>query len=548
MHHQTGTSQLVGYTPEHATYPAVWNECIREAYLVHNGEVVVVEVWLVIKSPGRVKAELVHDCLEAVNHIPVHIGAIELKKILYDAVMLKWHIWTTNYPLSLNNLVMHDHNWVTLLPRNPDCNIIATQFFKTGKKGAQTFRAGKCVINLHIPNDIYEGMLTQKSKLEAKNDTASTERCYQLAKTKGKKRMRSLSPDQATSPSLQCHQVSNIHPNKQAKTTKSDRHSIGRSISITPVTQSNVQHIAPTSATSGVNAHQWLSSPSARHISQALKAQRCPTNKEIWPFFKLSIFNILAYPVECWTLDDLVDNQPTSSTGQEQAKTFYLGKNLLSTTLQLDLSTSKVKKGGFKIAAFGTSTTNLFKSSVTQDVCAKRTYHVVERVTEDNGSLVTKFMDVPHDSQKQFQNLSMEITCIVWAQALLNVVYDFITAETVSLGQPPFQIPKFRFVESVLAVEHPSDSDARAGAAGQKTTIFLVEEVIAEDLQGPYRKYLNNISPVPLSMASKEDVDRAKFLAFSQHVQYWKTKKQAFVSDYQGGNSLLSDPQISSAW
>jgi hypothetical protein len=24
------------------------------------------------------------------------------------------------------------------------------------------------------------------------------------------------------------------------------------------------------------------------------------------------------------------------------------------------------------------------------------------------------------------------------------------------------------------------------------------------------------------------------FLAFSQHVQYWKTKKQVFVSDYQG--------------
>ena len=65
-------------------------------------------------------------------------------------------------------------------------------------------------------------------------------------------------------------------------------------------------------------------------------------------------------------------------------------------------------------------------------------------------------------------------------------------------------------------------------------------------------------------MKTRKDEERAKFLAFSQHVQYWKTKKQVFVSDYQGkqsfnkklidtyipspgSNMLLSDPQISSA-
>jgi len=81
----------------------------------------------------------------------------------------------------------------------------------------------------------------------------------------------------------------------------------------------------------------------------------------------------------------------------------------------------------------------------------------------------------------------------------------------------------------------------------QNNAVFLVEEVIAEEKQGPFRKYLNNVSPIPLMMTCKEDEDRALFLAFSQHVQYWKTKKQVFVSDYQGGNSLLTDPQISSA-
>ena len=246
---------------------------------------------------------------------------------------------------------------------------------------------------------------------------------------------------------------------------------------------------------------------------------------------ELSVFNVLAYPVERWKWVDLVNSEPLIH--QEPMKTFYLGKTPLSTTLQLDLSPSRIKKGGFKIAAFGTSTTSLFES-LTQDICAKQTYHVMEKVTvsdsaRNGGSLVMKCIDIPHDSRKQFQNLTMEVACIVWAQALLDDVYDFIAEEVGRLGQPPFQIPQFCFVELALAMEVSPDA-----AAKQKAAIFLVEEVIAEDRQGPFKKYLNNVSPVPLMMAHKEDEDRASFLAFTQHVQYWKTKKQAFVSDYQG--------------
>ena len=272
------------------------------------------------------------------------------------------------------------------------------------------------------------------------------------------------------------------------------------------------------------------------------------------------MFNVLAYPVETWSWEDLVNEstKPTSSVGpsQEHEKMFYLGRKPLSTTLRLDLSESKVKKGGFKIAAFGTSTTSLFKSNG-MDICAKRSYHSEKRVVEKNGAYMVKTLNVPFEGRKQFQNLAMEIACTVWAQALLDLVYSFISQE----GQPPFNIPKFRFVESALAMESSLDEGK------QNNAVFLIEEIIAEEKQGRFQKYLNNVSPVPLTMTCKEDEERAKFLAFSQHVQYWKTKKQVFVSDYQGnklssknlvmslsshltsagGNSLLSDPQISSA-
>jgi hypothetical protein len=166
------------------------------------------------------------------------------------------------------------------------------------------------------------------------------------------------------------------------------------------------------------------------------------------------------------------------------------------------------------------------------DICAKRSYHTEERVIEKNGAYMMKTLDIPFEGRKQFQNLTMEIACTVWAQALLDLVYTFVSQE----GQPPFNIPKFRFVESALAMESSLDEGK------QKNAVFLVEEVIAEENQGRFRKYLNNVSPVPLMMTCKEDEDRAMFLAFSQHVQYWKTKKQVFVSDYQGAQKLSSCP------
>ncbi|KIL61170.1 hypothetical protein M378DRAFT_82873 [Amanita muscaria Koide BX008] len=133
----------------------------------------------------------------------------------------------------------------------------------------------------------------------------------------------------------------------------------------------------------------------------------------------------------------------------------------------------------------------------------------------------------------------MEVSCLVWARALLELAYSFINEQFEGPAIAPWQIPQFRFVKSALAVEQQS--------AGKNGAVFLLEELIHEKEQGPFRKYLNNVSPSPLPFASSADRERAAFLAFTQHVQYWKTKKLVFVSDYQGGNSILTDPQISSA-
>jgi hypothetical protein len=185
---------------------------------------------------------------------------------------------------------------------------------------------------------------------------------------------------------------------------------------------------------------------------------------------------------------------------------------------------------------------SVFKDGADSEaICAKRTYSSVERVAEVNGSLTKKIVRVPHEGQKQFQNLAMEVSCLVWAQALLDIVYDFIKEESDSdldgpkkLPNLPFHVPQFRFVKAAIAIEQSSSTSV-------KKTSFLLEEVIDSNVEGPFRKFLNNVSPEPLVMKTKDDEERARFLAFSQHVQYWKTKKQVFVSDYQGKQSIIYD-------
>ena len=55
-------TQAVGYTAEHAAYPMIRQNRIQEAYSTYNAEVVVVEVRLTVKLPGKVKEILIYVC------------------------------------------------------------------------------------------------------------------------------------------------------------------------------------------------------------------------------------------------------------------------------------------------------------------------------------------------------------------------------------------------------------------------------------------------------------------------------------------------------
>ncbi|EMD40135.1 hypothetical protein CERSUDRAFT_40047, partial [Gelatoporia subvermispora B] len=130
---------------------------------------------------------------------------------------------------------------------------------------------------------------------------------------------------------------------------------------------------------------------------------------------------------------------------------------------------------------------------------------------------------VAFDNIQQIKLLIQEVRCLVWAQALLDMVYTFIDDMTSGVEIPEaLSIPQMRFVEAALVVEQ-----------GDKGAIYLVEEHIRRDSEGPFKKYINNNSPLPIELHDDQDNRRADFLSFTQHVQYWLTSKAIILSDPQ---------------
>jgi len=125
------------------------------------------------------------------------------------------------------------------------------------------------------------------------------------------------------------------------------------------------------------------------------------------------------------------------------------------------------------------------------------------------------------------RDLAADALSTQWADSLLRDVYNFISEyQKQTKTVCPVDIPIFRFVTSGLAVTtFPS--------ATPDKEVFLVEELIQHE-DGPWKKYINNNYSCPCYFSDNKNRWRSEFLAFCQHVQYWRTGCQVFTSDFQG--------------
>jgi len=114
--------------------------------------------------------------------------------------------------------------------------------------------------------------------------------------------------------------------------------------------------------------------------------------------------------------------------------------------------------------------------------------------------------------------INQELRCLPFAAALMQLVYAFVARELKNLGSPPFSIPQMRYVQAARARVQPVDNS------------LLLEELIDDS----FVKYTNNYDSIPLLYLGIEELHRANFLCFSQHVQLEKTEQNVFISDFQG--------------
>jgi len=73
--------------------------------------------------------------------------------------------------------------------------------------------------------------------------------------------------------------------------------------------------------------------------------------------------------------------------------------------------------------------------------------------------------------------------------------------------------------------------------------MYLGKELIPTPSDGEdFVKYIHNGDAAPCDLLDPDVENIAQFLAFTQHVQYVKTGKQVYISDYQGISVLILDP------
>ncbi|KAG2035985.1 hypothetical protein BDR03DRAFT_1012103 [Suillus americanus] len=123
--------------------------------------------------------------------------------------------------------------------------------------------------------------------------------------------------------------------------------------------------------------------------------------------------------------------------------------------------------------------------------------------------------------------LFREASILYWSESLLKLTYNFINHSIASSPEPP-----------------PFMGGSKPGAkTGSTRAVFLLEELI-EGGDDIFVKFIHNMDANPLLNELDYGYDMAEFFVFTQHVQYVKTGKLAFISDYQGSTVLLTDPQI----
>ena len=104
---------------------------------------------------------------ESINNVPVHIGAVDLKNIVFLALLPQISQWSKQFPLSVDDLHLQEKNWVELIPNLvqgiADVDAISKKFFVVkrtkGSSEGHVFQSGDVTVYFELPFGKYQEVL-----------------------------------------------------------------------------------------------------------------------------------------------------------------------------------------------------------------------------------------------------------------------------------------------------------------------------------------------------------------------------------------------------
>ncbi|KAH9476800.1 hypothetical protein JR316_0010715 [Psilocybe cubensis] len=454
-----------GYQEAHGFYNEMRQHFAAMAYSsVANAELVVVKVWLSVRVPTKKSPVHIAGLHEAVSNIPVHIGLTDLKRVMYYALLPQFLEWSKGFPLRINDCVVRNKLWVELIPKQPDVDAISEHFFSfKGRNKLSKIFTPKQGIELYlcITHRLYESIIDHITEPKETSHRRNDEMQVSIL-------------------------LASLHGSIASKAVKR-KYWESDNFEADPVEGPSLQHTAD-------------------ELKNALQLQVPPRKKNMKSLFQTVIEDVsffkLPPPV---SFSDLVKNPDELQNPQHFAP--------MNATISYDPSAIPFK-GAFKLARVGYTSTPFLGSRLSNTcICIKQIFGGIDPVTDK---------PIVYEGQTQAKKVSIELNCLGWASALMELVYQ----KKRTRGVPPFTIPVMRYVNSGLAISKTNNAN-----------VYLLEEYI--ESKSPtgdawFVKYLNNSSAHPVYFANPEQNEWSQFLSFAQHIQYIETKGLAFVSDFQG--------------
>ncbi|KAI0666124.1 hypothetical protein C8Q78DRAFT_474849 [Trametes maxima] len=569
-----GTHKTGGYTSSHALYAATRSQVASRAYAKQVVPQVTIQTALHSrKGDGKSGTDLIRDIEEGVV-VPVNILEDELKQLIFARLSFRWNKYYPQTPLDINELEFVNDKLVPqasgpcledvfyripVNAKSPErrfypnttvkLRLLVSRQMLFDAKQARGQHEDSTVAHSddHLGDDKSRGPalgVSEPAGMSANaggDDSASGE-------TQPRKRIKTAAVSRGVAVEARAYSAREDQPVRD-----------GDAVVHKPQLKSSFPHKIVDLSMHGAGQVQseparptFLPRLDFSAMSRALKAQqalRGSTSDDAIASRILAGAPYVLYPVPIDSITTILENCDSgpfdviSINRREDGQSFRLAVN--------DRTSAMLgRAGSFKTAhpatlfvdRVATGATNaagavadmpwpaLFKVGTRVDLAAKRAFFRDNDAKDDKGCHISPRKR--YAQKDEIAKMIIEANCLYWASALMERVYQFIDSVTQAMepGTPP-HIPRMRFVQAGLAVPAASVTDA----------VYLLEERIMDT----FVKYVPNSKLAPAhNLDNEEHQHIAQFLCTAQHIQYLETGGMAIVSDFQGGSSLLTDPQI----